>query len=142
MMTFWTYAEIAIGIIVSNFPVLPKFFRHFGPRVYKTFSSTSKSLGRGQHVRARPTGSIHPAENIATANQGGSDALGTCDMLYPPSVKTRGDYISLDDFDTKAPGNIGHNRKDAEDLRITATRRVDLEKGRDNFQINGLSSGF
>ncbi|KAL6715498.1 hypothetical protein ACLMJK_006459 [Lecanora helva] len=29
----WTYAEIAIGVSVSCLPGLPKFFRHYGPRM-------------------------------------------------------------------------------------------------------------
>ena len=41
-MGFWTFAEIAIGTVVSCSPVLPKFFQHFGPKVHEALSSRSR----------------------------------------------------------------------------------------------------
>ena len=43
VMGLWTLAEIAIGVIVSCLPVLPRFFQHAGPKVYRAFSVGSKS---------------------------------------------------------------------------------------------------
>lgn len=43
LMGLWTLAEVAIGVIVNCLPVLPKFFRHAGPKVYRAFSLGSKS---------------------------------------------------------------------------------------------------
>ena len=43
VMGLWTLAEIATGIIVSCLPVLPRFFRHAGPKVLQAFSVPTKS---------------------------------------------------------------------------------------------------
>lgn len=43
MMGLWTLAEVATGVIVCCLPVLPRFLRHAGPKVYRAFSIRSKS---------------------------------------------------------------------------------------------------
>ena len=42
VMGLWTLAEVATGVIVSCLPVLPRFFRDIGPKVYRAFSIGSK----------------------------------------------------------------------------------------------------
>lgn len=57
-MGLWTYAEIAIGTIVSCTPVLPKVFRHFLPRIiHATFAASSKSGKPGGDPRPKPPSS-------------------------------------------------------------------------------------
>ncbi len=41
-LTLLSYAEVAIGIIVSCIPTLPRFFRYFGPRLHKMLCSRAK----------------------------------------------------------------------------------------------------
>ena len=43
VMGYWTYVEIAMGIIISCLPVLPRLFQAFGPRIYGAFSFRSKT---------------------------------------------------------------------------------------------------
>ena len=45
IMGFWTYVEIAIGIVISCLPVLPRLFQACGPRIYGMFSLRSKLTG-------------------------------------------------------------------------------------------------
>lgn len=58
-MGLWTLAEIATGIIVSCLPVLPKFVRHTGPKIYRAFStgfqSASSSSSVGTEKKMRPS---------------------------------------------------------------------------------------
>ena len=59
LMGLWTLAEVATGVIVSCLPVLPRFFRHAGPTVYRVFSvktkSSSSSGSAGAEAKARPS---------------------------------------------------------------------------------------
>ena len=41
-MGLWTLAEVAIGVIVSCLPVLPRFFQDIGPKVCRAFSIETK----------------------------------------------------------------------------------------------------
>lgn len=43
VMGFWTYAEMAVGIIISSLPVLPRLLQYLGPRISSAFSSESKT---------------------------------------------------------------------------------------------------
>ena len=42
-MGLWTFAELAIGFIISCLPVIPKFFQHISPKVSRALSVLSKS---------------------------------------------------------------------------------------------------
>lgn len=42
-MGFWTFAELAAGIIVSCLPVLPRLVQYIGPRISSAFSSEVKT---------------------------------------------------------------------------------------------------
>ncbi len=44
-MGFWSYAELATGVIISCLPVIPKFFQHVGPRISATIFSQAKFSG-------------------------------------------------------------------------------------------------
>ena len=43
IMGLWTLAELATGVIVCCAPVLPRFFRHTGPKIYHAFSTTFRT---------------------------------------------------------------------------------------------------
>ena len=45
-MGIWSCAEITSGILVSCFPSMPRFFQHFGPKIYGTHSLWSKLKSR------------------------------------------------------------------------------------------------
>ena len=47
IVCFWATAEIAMGIIVSCLPVLPRFFQHYGPKIRRygpSLNTRSRSL--------------------------------------------------------------------------------------------------
>ena len=46
IMGLWTWAEVTIGILVACLPIAPRFFQHFGPKVFTSIKtkSTKSSL--------------------------------------------------------------------------------------------------
>ena len=59
-MGLWTEAEIAIEIIVSCLPILPRFIQFIGPKIYGGFS---KSWLR--HLDRMEKNSLHPGKSNA-----------------------------------------------------------------------------
>ena len=145
-MGFWTYAEIAIGTIVSCMPVLPKFFRHFSPKIYATFASKSKSkLGSSSNPRQAKSQSPVMGEkpgNSAKSSfekpfitkgsgRGETGVLGIWNEAYHPSaaVQVTGEYVTLDEYDSVLPGTDTAGELAPRRAKGIATRRDDLENG-------------
>lgn len=59
LMGLWTYAEIAIGIIISCTPIFPRFYQEFGPKIYAvlSFGSTPSDTNQSGSGPSKP-GSI------------------------------------------------------------------------------------
>ena len=88
-MGLWTYAEITIGILVSCAPVLPRFFRHCGPRVYQKVSfrrSNHRRLFSNSPFSGSKGRPNEPPPNSVTAR-----ADGVCGLAPPPVAKLNGD---------------------------------------------------
>ncbi len=107
-MGLWSWGEISAGILVSCFPVIPKFFQHFSPKIYAVFSCTSRSRASSGHK----SGSSRVASKIEglskfrqpMTKRGGGDSI---PQLWKDPHNARnqldGDYITLDDLDKTSP---------------------------------------
>ena len=135
-MGLWTYAEIAIGIIVSCLPVLPRFFQHFGPKIrwsqssrYRTSSNLRDSTGKARSSSKNPTAFVK-----LSAGKNSHDSWMDSSHTTMP---TTGDHFALEDFGessweiSKPIGPFDNSESKSEG---TATVRGDLEGGR-TFRI-------
>ncbi len=134
----WSLAEIGIGIIVSCMPVLPRFFRHFSPKIYATFASQSKPKpgssssprqagSRSPVVIEKPRDSAESSKKLFTKGSGRRET-GTLEIwneaYHPSTVEVEGEYVTLDEYDAVLPPEM---------TKGTATKRDDLESGLPDF---------
>ncbi|CAD6580725.1 MAG: hypothetical protein ASARMPREDX12_000255 [Alectoria sarmentosa] len=142
-MGFWTYAEIAIGTIVSCMPVLPKFFRHFSPRLYATFASISKPRPRSRSsvVFEKPRNSAESSKKLFI--KGSQDETGVSKFwnqaYHPSAAEVKDEYLSLDGYDAVLPRRDTAIEPAPKLVKGSATRRDDLERGQDDFAIGGTT---
>ncbi len=125
-MGLWTWAEITTGIIVSCLPTTPKFFQHFGPKVYGAFSS-SFSLGS----KSRSTGSKSGPRLIQEQTNNFQRALGKPpeNDVYRNHNHRKDEYITLSELDmaplrADTTSDWLYTRDDG-----VITRREELERG-------------
>ena len=131
IMGLWAYAEISIGIIVSCLPVLPKFFNHFGPRIYGSFSLQTWSV-----TLLRPkmrstgntdkTGTSSRLRRLFTERSGENSIPGIWNDSNHSS-ELKGAYINLDKYETQSPKSAGTNGITPTPVNGPATRREGLE---------------
>ena len=149
-MGFWTYAEIAIGTIVSCIPVLPKFFQHFGPKIHATFaskpkpgSSSSSNLrqarslsppaGKEKPKIAKKSSSSSSFENLfQRGSEGGETRVSETwsKVCHPSTVKVKNEHVTLDEYNTMLLSRGPTAGESARQIaKGTATKRDDLESG-------------
>lgn len=77
IMGIWTYAEVAVGIIISSLPVLPRLIQYIGPRISSAFSSEVKT-GDMTPVRRKVDkgilGGLSSWDEVRTAASGNSSS--------------------------------------------------------------------
>lgn len=88
LMGLWTYAEIAIGIIISCTPIFPRFYQEFGPKIYAVLSFGSMPSDTTQSGR----GTFKPG-SIARKDQ---NSLQLKDP-YGAEILSEGNYYSLEE---------------------------------------------
>ena len=142
-MGFWTYAEIAIGTVVSCSPVLPRFFQHFGSKVHEALSSKSKTsdspkISAPRHPRSR---------SLLMENDFGQQAISRPDVSSKSSIS-----LTRDERDTSRSSTAVKDEhpmlrdnngtlptwgiEDCKGPRVvsnTATLRDDIEAGQDGI---------
>lgn len=109
-MGLWTEAEISTGIIISCLPVIPKFIRHFGPKVYGSLLLRLKSTSNSRYL----------------------GKLKVTSQFELPSPKhalrsKASEYLTLNEYHT-GPKDLNHPAE----ARL-ATARDDLERGGRSF---------
>ena len=131
LMGLWGWAELAIGIIVGCLPIMPKFFQHIGPKVYKTLSFGSKK-------EISPAHGIKDTHKTAKANAftkiqrpfakyDGPSVSNSLTDPYNPQTQLYDDYLTLDKLESSLPNVfIAHEIVQPPGV-IIATRRDDLE---------------
>lgn len=148
-MGLWTYAEIAIGTIVSCMPVLPKFLRHFSSKLYTTFASKSKSGSSNPRPRSgspvvieKPRHSAKSPNKYLAKRSGGETGISEIwnGAYHPSAVQVEGEYVTLDEHDAVLPRTARRVKASEPASRMAkgiATRREDLESGLGNFAVRG-----
>lgn len=117
LMGLWTLAEVATGIIISCLPVLPRFFRHVGPILYRAFSlgskssSSSGSASTGRNARPCLTS---PTVSMARTPR-------TLNNSRISKAHVKGEYTEMEEYDATIsqatathqlrPGPIKSNRE-------------------------------
>ena len=93
VMGLWTLAEIATGLIISCLPVLPRFLRHAGPKVYRAFSVGSKS--------SSSSGSASAERKLTSPTFGPRQMASRPKTLNDPrshQAHVKGDYTELEEY--------------------------------------------
>ena len=66
-LSLLSYAEVAIGVIVSCAPTLPRFFQHVRPKVLRIFSQSTRVSSspdyRTERLAPRSSATRHPPES-------------------------------------------------------------------------------
>ena len=133
-MGLWTFAEVAIGTVVCCAPVLPKFFRHFGSKLYGTFSSKTKSGKDAQPqyshtaVAEQKSELSGPFKKLPSIDGGSSRLFQERDLPYPSSAMVKGDFLTVDNHDKMWTGGNTVSHEDFTTRIGLATKRDDLEK--------------
>lgn len=76
-MGYWTSAEMAVGIIVSSLPVLPRLVQYIGPRISNAFSSEVKTRDMTpvqRKVDKRFLNGLNNWDDVRTAVSGNSSS--------------------------------------------------------------------
>ena len=135
IMGQWGYAETAVGIIISCLPVLPIFFRHFGPKIYTSLSLAS--LSEALRSRLKSTGNTHktntsPGSSRPFTKRGNGNSIQEAwSGSYPAKPELKGQYINLDEYGLERPGSAVLNEPIHAMTKSLATRRGDLERGKE-----------
>lgn len=88
LMDLWTYAEIAIGIIISCTPIFPRFYQKFGPKIYAVLSFRSMPSDMTQSGR----GPFKPG-SIGRKDQNNLQLKDPWDL----EILSEGNYYSLEE---------------------------------------------
>ena len=139
-MVLWAYAELSLGTIASCLPVLPKFFRHFGPKIYGSFCHKFKTSNASRPnakwvVDDRQPRNFEKDRHVGSKGSDfskgdGNDRLhGIWSGTRPPSAKVNGEYFTLNGQDINLQQWSTGGDKNLNTLESTATKRDDLAVG-------------
>ena len=125
-MGLWAWAEVAIGILISCVPVLPKCLKHFGSKISKYLILGSRTpttkTSHNKHVDriiAKVRG-LYGSKKYLPQEFGRPNTLEISTEPVDSKGLPKGEYIMLDDFE---------NRSDKGETTEIPTRREDLENG-------------
>ena len=147
--SFWTYAEIAFGTVVSCMPVLPRFFQHFGSKIRTTFASKSKpgccchsNLRQARSLPPPPVGmdSLKSSSSLLSLFekffQKGGEGGETCvsetwsEACHPSPVMVKSEHVTLDEYDAVLVSREVTVGESAPQIAHgTTTKRDDMERG-------------
>lgn len=121
----WSMAELTVGVITGCLPVMPKFFKHVGPKVLNTFSPHSEPSSISRHdLRSKmfkPT-TLAKIKPIFVKH---STGLTTSDSDSYPYARHSGEHYTLDEVE--APQHQANCDPIPQPGIGVATRRNDLE---------------
>ena len=131
-------AEFSVGIIVGCFPVMPRFFQHFGPKLSGVFSFWSRSASTsGQAAKSNTKPKTDTAIKIKKSfakYRIGTSVLGSCN---DPHSHFYGDFLTLNEsVPSQLPEKASVALIQVSDAGV-ATRRDDLEYGHQRSQDVG-----
>lgn len=114
IMGFWTYVEIAIGIIISCLPVLPRLFQAFAPHISGAFSLRSKTSGV-THSEKEPS-------HTAIKSIGGKKNPDGYMDVYGMRTEVSGEYSPLHEHGPPPPERVVTNDSSRTSLAPTQDR--------------------
>ena len=76
MMGCWKFIEIAIGIVISCLPILPRLFQGFGSRIYGALSSRFKNSG----MKLSGTHTADPSIKLASEKKNSDASVDVSDV--------------------------------------------------------------
>lgn len=135
-MGLWTSAEFTTGIIISCFPVIPKFFQHIGPKVSSALILRSKVMKNSSRESASAPPSDKPrAERLKLpsfkhtftsifSNAETDDGY----ELYSQQVLPKAEHVQLHE-ETAMPRRDATRESNQRPAAKVATTRHDLERG-------------
>ncbi len=131
ILGYWTYAEIAAGIVASCMPALPKFYRTLGPNVRRCISSLSRSSGiTPYNIKGSTT-------SRPFANRGGRN--NTEDLWSDPDemwIRLRGDLEDSETMRTERVLSSGPAQQTPGAVAVgQATLRAEFESGYHDGEI-------
>lgn len=114
LMGLWTCAEMAVGIIVSSLPVLPRLVQHIGPRISSAFSSevkTRDTTPSQRKVDTRFSGEFSNWDGVRTTASGSySSELPERGSTFDPSQASLAPILGrldrMDRLDRRDPGTL------------------------------------
>ena len=133
-MGYWTWAELATGIIVGCLPTLPKFFQHIGSKIYGSVSGSGP--GRGSRPGIDTPGTDTSKKSVLAkikrpfAKYGvGPNVSELWNDPYGPRTQLHDEYLTLDGFDPSLPKATIFSATAENPGPGAATAREDLEYG-------------
>ena len=123
LVGIWAWAEMAVGIIVSCLPIMPKFFQHFNPKVRKLLSVSIDTAERGG-VTAKSYRS-HRHQNPFSRSSGRTKIPDAADESFDLATTDKAQDATVKEYSITSPSDTVFTPEGR-----TATRREDLEKGR------------
>ncbi len=126
----WSEAELSVGVITGCLPVMPKFFQHVGPKIYKMLSPGSTvTKNSTQNPRARSKMSTDALAKVKGSLVRHSTRHITSESDNDPYAQLHGEYYTLDESEaSKSRAKMTGVPIQPPGAGI-ATRRDDLEYG-------------
>ena len=123
LVGIWAWAEMAVGIIVSCLPIMPKFFQHFSPRVRRLLS-----LPIGTADCGGATGESYPShkhQNPFSRRGGRTRIPDVVDESFDLALRDKTQGATVKEYSITSPVDTVFTPEGR-----TATKREDLEIGR------------
>ena len=141
ILGIWTEAELTIGIIVSCLPVVPRFFQHFGPKVYETLSfwwNSGSTSGRKAHSTGPLSGikSSWVLKLPFSERDGRNNTSVQWTGPWSSHSELNGEHMNLEQYHSEQlERNTFDGAAEALGPLSTTTRRDDLEAGKYSLRV-------
>ena len=131
ILGLWTWAETTIGLLVACLPVLPRFFQHFGPKVYGALSIRSK-FSQNSATSGSNKGSLPRLAQRSDDDDGQHGRAGKVQSwigTHSSLSRGRDQYLTLNKSDVSKTGGVNEYEIPQMFSEGFNTRRADLETG-------------
>ena len=123
LVGIWAWAEMAVGIIVSCLPIMPKFFQHFSPKVRRLLSLSIGTAERGGATGESYSG--HKHHNPFSRGSGRTRIPDVADESFDMALGDKEQGATVKEYSIISPADTVFTPEGR-----TATKREDLETGR------------
>ena len=126
---YWTIAEVAMGIICSCLPIMPKLIQHLRVKASAKFSSFDSGSYVGG-VSLRSLFKRSKSSQTASVASKGNTLDGSWDLGRHHSLpnQTRGEYYTLEDRETALPKHKDvNNEVNSKPIHLELTTHEDFE---------------